>query len=232
MKALLPGGFLVAVEGIDGAGKTTVSALLAQYCGERGIACAYSKEPTGLASGQQLRESAKTGRLSVEEERALFLKDRIEHVKRSIKPALDYGAVVILDRYYWSTAAYQGARGVDPSEIIAENEAHVPIPDLVILLDVSPEIGLERVRIRGDIPNKFERVRALAKARGIFNQLNENCSYSMCVDASAPLREVHAAAQVRFQTAVVNAIARRQMSPEGVNTVLQLFGAPPLPLDR
>jgi dTMP kinase len=225
MKPLLPGGFLIAVEGIDGAGKTTIAALLAQYCGERGIACAFSKEPTGLKYGMQLRESAKTGRLSVADELELFLKDRLDHAERSIKPALQYGAVAILDRYYWSTAAYQGARGVDPFSIVRENEAHVPTPDLVILLDVAPETGLERVRIRGDIPNKFERVSALSKARQIFNQLNENCAYSVCVDASAPLRKVHSAVQVRFQTAVLNAIGKRQLSPEGVETVLRFLGA-------
>jgi dTMP kinase len=224
MRPLLPGGFLIAVEGIDGVGKTTISALLAQYCGERGIACAYSKEPTGLKYGMQLRESAKTGRLSVEDELDLFLKDRIDHSSRSIQPALDFGAVVILDRYYWSTAAYQGARGVDPFDIVRENEKHVPVPGLVILLDTSPENGLERVRIRGDIPNEFEKVKALTKARTIFNQLHENSTNSVCIDATAPLRDVHVKAVTAVQQFVSGAIAARQLSPEGMESVLQLFG--------
>ncbi len=58
MKRIIPGGLLIAVEGIDGAGKTTVAATLAQWCGERGMLCALSKEPTSLKSGQRLRESA------------------------------------------------------------------------------------------------------------------------------------------------------------------------------
>ncbi len=111
MKNPIPGGLLIAVEGIDGAGKTTVAAILAQWCGERGFACNFSKEPTSLQYGKILRESAKTGRLSAEEEVELFFKDRQEHVKRSIGPALADNSVVVLDRYYWSTAAYQGARG-------------------------------------------------------------------------------------------------------------------------
>ncbi|MDB6134193.1 MAG: tmk 1 [Verrucomicrobiales bacterium] len=108
----------MAVEGIDGAGKTSVSALLAQWCGERGIACTYSKEPTGLKWGQELRRSAKEGRLTMEEELRLFELDRREHISRAIQPALDAGGIVILDRYYWSTAAYQGARGADVAKIM------------------------------------------------------------------------------------------------------------------
>ena len=115
MKQLFPGGLLVAVEGIDGAGKTSVAALLAQYCGERGIACVLSKEPTSLKWGRELRRSASTGRLTLEDELELFRKDRAMHVAGTIRPAMQQGHVVVVDRYYWSTAAYQGARGADPA---------------------------------------------------------------------------------------------------------------------
>ena len=67
MKTPIPGGFLAVVEGIDGTGKSTVAALLAQWCGERGLACVFSKEPTGVSHGRKLRESANTGRLSLDE---------------------------------------------------------------------------------------------------------------------------------------------------------------------
>lgn len=222
MKSVVPGGFLVAVEGIDGAGKTTVSALLAQFFGERGLCCAYSKEPTGLSFGRQLRESAKTGRLKVEDELDFFLKDRIDHFQRAIGPALQAGAVVILDRYYWSTAAYQGARGVDPLKIIAENEAHVPRPDLVFLLDVAPETGLERVRVRGDIPNEFEKVAALANARSIFRDLQDAFgSFSVCIDTRTGLRDVHQKAQRELVSAIEGQIAIRNGDP----TVSELLRA-------
>lgn len=71
MKCFIPGGLLVAVEGIDGAGKTSISALLAQWCGERGLACMISKEPTGLKWGQELRRSAKEGRADLSRELVL-----------------------------------------------------------------------------------------------------------------------------------------------------------------
>jgi dTMP kinase len=102
-------GFLLVIEGVDGAGKSTVVQKLLEHCRERAIPCVASKEPTDGAWGRRLRESAQSGRLSLEEELELFLKDRAEHVEQLIRPALEAGKVVILDRYYLSTAAYQGA---------------------------------------------------------------------------------------------------------------------------
>ena len=165
MKRPIPGGLLIAVEGIDGAGKTTIVTLLAQWCGERGLGCVISKEPTGNKWGMKLRASAREGRLSVEDELELLELDRKDHIVRSIQPALDEGNVMILDRYYWSTAAYQGSRGKDYHDIIRENEAFAPIPDLVILLDLDPDAGLQRIRMRGDKPNHFEDKRSLIHAR-------------------------------------------------------------------
>ena len=153
MKTPIPGGLLVAIEGIDGTGKSTVAAILAQWCGERGLACVFSKEPTSLSYGQKLRESADTGRLSIEEELELFRLDRKEHVERSIGPALAENNIVILDRYYWSNAAYQGARGVDFDQIIAANEAIAPVPDLILFMDVEVRSGIGRIHRRGDRPS-------------------------------------------------------------------------------
>src|SRR5438094_4143929 len=112
----IPGGFLVAVEGIDGSGKTTQAERLARYCDEKRLTYILSKEPTSGKYGQLIRNSASHGRLSVEEETDILLKDRREHVDQVIQPALDQEKVVILDRYYFSTAAYQGA--ADPETIL------------------------------------------------------------------------------------------------------------------
>ncbi len=191
MKRPIPGGLLVAVEGIDGAGKTTVAATLAQWCGERGLLCALSKEPTSLQWGQKLRESAATGRLTLTQELDLFHKDREMHAAESIKPALDEGAIMILDRYYWSTAAYQGARGANVEEVIQFNESTFPQPDIILLLDLPVYVGQERIRCRGDKPNEFEEGKALEKARSIFLKLTSS-SKVKChrIDASLPWRDV------------------------------------------
>lgn len=226
VKSLLPDGFLIAVEGIDGAGKTTIAALLAQYCGERGISCLLSKEPTGLSFGQKLRESAQSGRLSAEEELDFFLKDRIDHFQRAIGPAMAQGAFVILDRYYWSTAAYQGARGLDPDQICEMNEAAVPKPDLVLLLDVAPEVGLGRIHSRGDRPNDFEKLEDLRVSRDIFLKLHsQNRSPSVLIDAARSLRESHIIAQREFLRAVADRVAKTNLSREGLVAIMDLLGS-------
>jgi len=191
MKQLIPGGLLIAVEGIDGAGKTSVAALLAQYCGERGIACVLSKEPTSLRWGRELRKSAQEGRLTLEQELELFRKDREMHVTGTIRPALEQRHVVIVDRYYWSTAAYQGARGADPAAMVADHESFAPRPDVFLVLDVPVERGLERIRRRGDEPNDFEKAAGLERARAIFRSLAESSpGHSLLVDAAASVRDV------------------------------------------
>jgi dTMP kinase len=161
-------GWLVVLEGIDGAGKSTVLRHLADYCAAKGLPKVASSEPTRGQWGVKLRQSMTDGRLTLEEELELFLKDRAEHVQTLIQPALSSGKVVLLDRYYLSTAAYQGARGADPEAILAENENFAPKPDLVLLLDFDPAAGLARIRARGDAPNTFEELEQLKEVRRIF----------------------------------------------------------------
>ena len=104
-------GRLIVFEGIDGTGKSTHIGHLRKYLEDRGVEVVQSFEPTRGPWGRMLRDSAVTGRLSVREEVDLFLKDRREHVETLIAPALARGAWVLLDRYYLSMMAYQGARG-------------------------------------------------------------------------------------------------------------------------
>ncbi len=106
-------GILIAIEGIDGAGKTTQVKMLHRALKRAGISVIRSKEPTTGHWGSILRQSAFTGRLSPREELETFIKDRTEHVETLIGPHLSSGSVVILDRYFYSTIAYQGARGAD-----------------------------------------------------------------------------------------------------------------------
>jgi dTMP kinase len=183
-------GFLLVLEGIDGAGKSTLARRLSDRLRQLGVASTISREPTEGPHGRELRRSAKAGRLPLAEELELFVKDRAEHVAKVIRPALRTAEVVILDRYYFSTAAYQGARGADPEAIIARNEEFAPVPDLVLLLDLDPQAGVGRVTNRGDSPDEFEALSYLAKVRETFLALQR--PYLVKIDASRAMAEVFA----------------------------------------
>jgi len=193
-------GWLVVVEGIDGAGKSTVLRRLAEHCAARGLACVTGAEPTRGPWGMKLRQSMSEGRLSLDEELSLFLKDRAEHVEQLIRPSLAAGKVVLLDRYYLSTAAYQGARGAEPENVLEMNERFAPQPDLVLLLDFDPDGGLERIRRRGDSPNTFEEADQLRAVRKIFLELRR--PFICKVDASRPAETVWEGCRAEFDAVV------------------------------
>lgn len=225
MKRPIPGGLLVAVEGIDGAGKTSLSAHLAQWCGERGLGCVLSKEPTGLKWGTEMRESGKKGRLTVEEELRYFELDRRDHIERSIAPALREGNIVILDRYYWSTAAYQGARGADVDQIIRLHEKFAPTPDVVFVLDLDVDAGLCRIRARGDHPNLFENKAALLKAKQIFLRLAEVNKNGIIVDSSGHFRDTCTHVLTKFQQIGIEKIsAAAELHEQAVNLITAFLG--------
>jgi dTMP kinase len=164
-------GVLIAIEGIDGAGKTTQAERIASCLSATGLPVLRTKEPTDGPWGRKLRASAHSGRLSAQEELALFVSDRKEHIQNVIGPALSSGKIVIVDRYYFSTVAYQGARGVSTEEILRLNEDFAPQPDLLVFLDVDPVVGLQRIFGRGDKGNHFEEEVTLQAAANVFRAM-------------------------------------------------------------
>jgi len=165
---------LIAFEGIDGTGKTTQIELLAEALRQRGLSVVTTREPTDGQYGRKIRQLYKNRKsVTPEEELALFLDDRREHVAQVIGPALASGQVVLTDRYYYSTAAYQGAAGYDPQKIIAANELFAPVPDMVIMLEAPVSLGVHRVqKLRGETLNDFEQEETLARVAKIFASLN------------------------------------------------------------
>jgi dTMP kinase len=183
---------LIAIEGIDGAGKTTVASFLKKELEKRGYKVALLKEPTDSPWGKRLKESS----LSHEEELELFILDREYNVKNNILPALKNNKIVILDRYYYSNIAYQGALGFNIEDIRRRNEEIAPKPDLVIILDVSPEKGVERVARRGK-PDRFEDIEYLRRVREIFLSMKNNV---IVIDAEQNLEKI----RKRVLSAVLN----------------------------
>ncbi len=163
-------GIFVVIEGIDGTGKSTLAAGLLQAMRKRGLDALRTFEPTEGKWGAILRNSF-TGarRLTPEEELDLFLRDRREHVSGVIGPAIEQGRSVVCDRYYLSTMAYQGARGMDMNEIRKMNEAFALHPDLVLLLELPVSDAMARITGgRGDTLNNFEEEEYLSKVAANF----------------------------------------------------------------
>jgi dTMP kinase len=161
-----PGVFIV-FEGIDGSGKSTHIKLLAEELRARGLHVLETSEPSRDKIGTFIRDYAERNgdRFTLETETLLFAADRYEHVKQVIAPALRRGQVVITDRYFYSSIAYQGATGID-LDWIREMNRFAPRPDLGILLDILPEYSLQRVNDRAK--TVFENSDYLGKVREIY----------------------------------------------------------------
>jgi dTMP kinase len=196
----IPGGFLLAIEGIDGTGKSTQAKAVAGELERRGLEVVLTREPTNGPWGRKLRESAATGRLSPAEELHAFLEDRTQHVRELIRPSLEAGRVVITDRYYFSTVAYQGARGFDPDDLMRRNEAIAIEPHLLVLIDLDPEISLSRIGRRDGAGNEFETLAQLRRSREIFLGIRK--PYLVRLDGRLSTGELEAEILVAFDRAV------------------------------
>ncbi len=163
-------GILVAIEGIDGAGKSTQRGRLEQRLADAGIPYVATKEPTDGPWGRKIRQSAISGRMAAKDELAAFVADRRQHVDELIEPSLAAGNVVLIDRYYPSSVAYQGARPELTAEQCLQANSFAPVPDVLIILDIDPAAGLERVNNRGQA-DEFEKLDYLVKVREIFLSL-------------------------------------------------------------
>jgi dTMP kinase len=148
-------GLLIALEGIDGSGKSTQAALLADSLRTAGREVVLTREPGGTRLGEGVRALLLTpgGPIGVAAEALLFAAARAELVREVVRPALGRGAVVVCDRFLDSSLAYQGAaRGLGVERVLALNEAALDglRPDLTLLLDIAPDEAAARRPAAGD----------------------------------------------------------------------------------
>lgn len=184
-------GLLIVFEGIDGTGKSTQCELLARSLTERHMFNIALAEPTRGTWGTKIRRLLSEGRqgISPQEELSWFVNDRKEDIELNIMPALQDNKVVLMDRYYFSTAAYQGALGLDPEQIRLENETFAPIPDRVLIFLTSPETCLERIESTRDQKSAFEKLDYLRNVQEIFkNFTGPNIRF---IDSVGSVPEVH-----------------------------------------
>jgi len=165
-------GKLIAVEGIDGAGKSTVARHIQSFLCSYRYPCVLFKEPSGSIYSRIIEIINHHLKVQLDPvlEMMLFLKDREIDVRKRILPALNQGKIVIMDRYYYSNIAYQSARGLDANKIRKLNEKIAPKPDLVILLDLDPTKALERIKNRKKL-STFENKDFLERVRQKFHAI-------------------------------------------------------------
>ena len=163
-------GVLIVLEGIDGSGKSTLARGLEEAVEARGFRVVRTREPTDGPIGKQIRALAATGRGGVtpEQEFQLFHADRTTHVAEVVRPALARGDVVIQDRSYFSTVAYQGQRGLDRARLLRESESIAPRPDLLLVIDLPVETAIERIRTSRRSSDDFESKTTLEEVRRAF----------------------------------------------------------------
>ena len=154
-------GRFISFEGIDGSGKSTQDKLLAKNLGDLGYDVVLTREPGGSVGAEEIRALVLQGdpdRWSAESEILLFTAARRDHMEKTILPALNAGKIVICDRFADSTRMYQGLSRGDLRNLVDElHNLMIPQdPDLTVLIDLDPKLGLSRAKARNTVEERFE----------------------------------------------------------------------------
>ncbi|MDP7282059.1 MAG: dTMP kinase [Candidatus Undinarchaeales archaeon] len=172
-------GLFIAIEGIDGCGKSEHAGFITDYLRRRGYKVFYTEEPSRGRIGRLIREYLKDESSLSLADAFLFAADRAEHLEHEIGPAINEGKVVVCERYKYSSFAYQTAQGQD-LKMLKDIHFFARDPDLTIYLDVTPEEGVNRC----DKGEKFENIEFLTKVRGVYEELaNDKSNNFKRIDA-------------------------------------------------
>jgi dTMP kinase len=201
-------GLFITFEGGDGSGKSTQSALLTEWLSAEGHTVVHSREPGGTELGAELREIIlhRRGYIAPRAEALIYAADRAHNVATKVRPAIERGEIVIQDRYLDSSVAYQGAgRVLDGTEIrdISLWAAEGLLPDLTVLLDLSPENGRERIASTREVYDRLEAEKNdfHQRVRDSFLALAEaEPQRFLVLDATDPIETIAAAIRGRVVT--------------------------------
>jgi len=194
-----PSGRLITLEGGEGAGKTTQSALLSDALSARGLDVLRTREPGGSPGAELLRGILLDGSVdwAPRAETLLHFAARAEHLAKTIQPAMQAGTWVVCDRFSDSTLAYQGyGQGAEKSFIESLIGLLGIVPDLTIILDVPESVATERMRRRGADADRYERLDQAFHARvrqGFRDIAAADPKRCVMLDASGDIEAVHTA---------------------------------------
>ena len=180
-------GAFICIEGLDASGKTTQARRLVRELRRRGFKAVYTTEPSPGEIGKFIRTYIlqRKRRVPIAVEALLFAVDRVDHLERRVKPALQEGKIVVSDRYVYSSLAYQGAAGLDLNWIEEINRS-VVTPDLAIYIDVPPEVAVKRIKGKRSV---MERLQVQRKVREVYLKFVED-GRLIRVDGNRPKDEV------------------------------------------
>ncbi|MCX6723734.1 MAG: dTMP kinase [Candidatus Staskawiczbacteria bacterium] len=185
-----PGKFIV-IEGLDGSGKSAQVDLVINYLKEKNKEVVVTKEPTmdseaGRKIKQALRKEVVVEPLELQK---LYVQDRKEHLKNKVVPALKQGKFVVSSRYAFSTFAYGYSDGLGVDLLVEMNNEFL-LPDLTIIIDVSPESCVERIENRGEPKELFEQKEKLAKVSIVYKKIPEMFKNAVIIDGERSIQEV------------------------------------------
>jgi len=181
-------GFFIVLEGLDGAGKTTIALMLRDELSRAGIPVLYTYEPTDSEVVKAVKSTYNDLRDAYIDALAFAL-DRLIHLKMKVKPFLEKGGVVISDRYYYSSVAYQSASGA-PFEWVMEVNRFALKPDVAIYLDIDPATGLSRKTAVSSRFPEFEHRDFLERVRRAYLKMVE-MGLLVYIDSLRPLETVY-----------------------------------------
>jgi dTMP kinase len=191
-------GKLLVLEGIDGSGKTTQARMLFDEMLRRGNGnVVLTAEPTNNGLGKIIRNELKEQGETIDPltVQLIFTADRAQHVYNIIEPRLANGSTVICDRYYYSTAAYAYALGLDMEELLRVNSVLFPKPAATVILDVPIKTARERIEKRNNKPDRFENTEMQKKVREGYIKLAKapklRWGEVRVIDADSSSDEVH-----------------------------------------
>lgn len=190
IKSNYPGKFIV-IEGLDGSGKNAQIDLAIKFLKEKGKNVIETKEPTIESDAGRKIKQALRKEIAIEplELQKLYVKDREEHLKNKVIPALKRGEFVVSSRYAFSTFAYGYSDGLDVDLLVGMNKNFL-LPDLTIIVDVTPESCVKRIENRGEEKELFEKLEKLTKVNEIYKKIPEMFESVFIIDGEKSIPEV------------------------------------------